>query len=204
MWGGVVGRAPQGAAVGRWGRDINARTDAAAAAQARNRAIRVPAMLGFNASWWAPANASGCPGCSANASEGMGAEAWALDAWLVPLCFAALLLLGLTGNSLVIYVVCCQEQMRTVTNFYIGEQAHFPPSAEPWRPPYRGAGRPSKTWGPPHQRCTGTAKEAWVPGSAQTRGQSICVRGTLPGVGHSRLLGCGRPGGQDARLGTRR
>ncbi|XP_004595963.2 kiSS-1 receptor [Ochotona princeps] len=80
-------------------------------------------MLGSNASWWASANASGCPGCSANASEHMGPEMWALDAWLVPLCFAALLLVGLTGNSLVIYVVCRQEQMRTVTNFYIANLA---------------------------------------------------------------------------------
>lgn len=45
-----------------------------------------------------------------------------MDAWLVPLFFTALMLLGLTGNSLVIFVICRHKQMRTVTNFYIGER----------------------------------------------------------------------------------
>lgn len=78
-------------------------------------------MSGPNASWGAPANASGCPGCAANASDGPVPAPRAVDAWLVPLFFAALMLLGLVGNSLVIYVICRHKPMRTVTNFYIGE-----------------------------------------------------------------------------------
>ncbi|KAI2587524.1 KISS1 receptor, partial [Homo sapiens] len=78
------------------------------------------ATSGPNASWGAPANASGCPGCGANASDGPVPSPRAVDAWLVPLFFAALMLLGLVGNSLVIYVICRHKPMRTVTNFYIG------------------------------------------------------------------------------------
>lgn len=80
------------------------------------------AMLGPNMTWWAPSNASGCPGCSANASDDPGSAPGPLDAWLVPLFFAALLLIGLIGNSLVIYVICRHKHMQTVTNFYIGER----------------------------------------------------------------------------------
>ncbi|EPY82906.1 hypothetical protein CB1_000609001 [Camelus ferus] len=76
-----------------------------------------------NASWWALANASGCPGCGANASDSPAPAAWPVDAWLVPLFFGALLLLGLVGNSLVIFVICRHKQMRTVTNFYIANLA---------------------------------------------------------------------------------
>lgn len=43
------------------------------------------------------------------------------DAWLVPLFFALIMLVGLVGNSLVIYVISKHRQMRTATNFYIGE-----------------------------------------------------------------------------------
>lgn len=43
------------------------------------------------------------------------------DAWLVPLFFALIMLVGLVGNSLVIYVITKHKQMRTATNFYIGE-----------------------------------------------------------------------------------
>lgn len=43
-----------------------------------------------------------------------------VDAWLVPLFFALIMLFGLLGNSLVIYVVAKQQQMKTVTNIYIG------------------------------------------------------------------------------------
>ncbi|XP_029469314.1 kiSS-1 receptor isoform X2 [Rhinatrema bivittatum] len=46
-----------------------------------------------------------------------------LDAWLVPLFFALLMLVGLAGNSLVIYVISKHKQMRTVTNFYIANLA---------------------------------------------------------------------------------
>lgn len=42
------------------------------------------------------------------------------DAWLVPLFFALIMLVGLVGNSLVIYVISKHRQMRTATNFYIG------------------------------------------------------------------------------------
>lgn len=43
------------------------------------------------------------------------------DAWLVPLFFALIMLVGLIGNSLVIYVISKHRQMRTATNFYIGK-----------------------------------------------------------------------------------
>uniref|UniRef100_A0A8C6XKP2 Uncharacterized protein n=1 Tax=Naja naja TaxID=35670 RepID=A0A8C6XKP2_NAJNA len=41
------------------------------------------------------------------------------DAWLVPLFYALIMLLGLVGNGLVIYVISKHRQMRTATNFYI-------------------------------------------------------------------------------------
>lgn len=44
-----------------------------------------------------------------------------MDAWLVPLFFSLIMLVGLVGNSLVIYVISKHRQMRTATNFYIGE-----------------------------------------------------------------------------------
>uniref|UniRef100_A0A670KIV7 G-protein coupled receptors family 1 profile domain-containing protein n=1 Tax=Podarcis muralis TaxID=64176 RepID=A0A670KIV7_PODMU len=46
-----------------------------------------------------------------------------VDAWLVPLFFAVLMVVGLAGNSLVIYVLAKQKQMRTATNFYIANLA---------------------------------------------------------------------------------
>lgn len=52
-----------------------------------------------------------------------GAHPFLTDAWLVPLFFTLIMLLGLLGNSLVIYVVSKHRQMRTATNFYIGESA---------------------------------------------------------------------------------
>ncbi|XP_004778162.3 LOW QUALITY PROTEIN: kiSS-1 receptor [Mustela putorius furo] len=66
-----------------------------------------------------------------NASGRVPASAWGggasrrppVDAWLVPLFFAALMLLGLAGNSLVIFVICRHKQMKTVTNFYIANLA---------------------------------------------------------------------------------
>uniref|UniRef100_A0A8C0C473 KISS1 receptor n=1 Tax=Balaenoptera musculus TaxID=9771 RepID=A0A8C0C473_BALMU len=85
--------------------------------------MRALATSGPNASWWALANASGCPGCGANDSDGPAPAPWPVDAWLVPLFFGALMLLGLAGNSLVIFVICRQKQMRTVTNFYIANLA---------------------------------------------------------------------------------
>lgn len=44
------------------------------------------------------------------------------DAWLVPLFFSLIMLVGLLGNSLVIYVISKHKQMRTATNFYIGKR----------------------------------------------------------------------------------
>ncbi|XP_013360560.1 PREDICTED: kiSS-1 receptor isoform X1 [Chinchilla lanigera] len=83
-------------------------------------AVATPAP---NASWGAFVNASGCPGCGANRSAGPGPAPLLLDAWLVPLFFATLMLLGLAGNSLVIFVICRHKQMRTVSNFYIANLA---------------------------------------------------------------------------------
>ncbi|XP_039322503.1 kiSS-1 receptor [Saimiri boliviensis] len=85
--------------------------------------MHAAATAGPNASWWAPANTSGCPGCGANASDGRVPAPGFADSWAVPLFFAALMLLGLVGNSLVIYVICRHKQMRTVTNFYIANLA---------------------------------------------------------------------------------
>uniref|UniRef100_A0A8C4PUF8 G-protein coupled receptors family 1 profile domain-containing protein n=1 Tax=Equus asinus asinus TaxID=83772 RepID=A0A8C4PUF8_EQUAS len=81
------------------------------------------ATCGPNASWWAQANASGCPDRGANASDDGDPAPWSVDSWLVPLFFAVLMLLGLTGNSLVLFVICRHKQMRTVTNFYIANLA---------------------------------------------------------------------------------
>ncbi|KAM8765553.1 kiSS-1 receptor [Rhynchonycteris naso] len=85
--------------------------------------MRALAKPGPNASWWVLANASGCLGCGTNASDGPTSAMWPVDAWLVPLFFGALMLLGLTGNLLVIFVICRHKQMRTVTNFYIANLA---------------------------------------------------------------------------------
>ncbi|KAB0391025.1 hypothetical protein E2I00_006593, partial [Balaenoptera physalus] len=45
--------------------------------------MRALATSGPNASWWALANASGCPGCGANDSDGPAPAPWPVDAWLV-------------------------------------------------------------------------------------------------------------------------
>ncbi|XP_008102431.1 kiSS-1 receptor [Anolis carolinensis] len=45
------------------------------------------------------------------------------DAWLVPVFYALIMLLGLVGNALVIYVISRHRQMRTATNFYIANLA---------------------------------------------------------------------------------
>ena len=68
-------------------------------------------------------------GTEANVSQERQAEAenanyqhpFLTDAWLVPLFFSLIMLVGLVGNSLVIYVISKHRQMRTATNFYIGE-----------------------------------------------------------------------------------
>nr|KAF6480552.1 KISS1 receptor [Molossus molossus] len=85
--------------------------------------MSILAKSGPNASWWALDNASGCQVCGANASDSLAPTMWPVDTWLVPLFFGVLMLLGLTGNSLVIFVICRHKQMRTVTNFYIANLA---------------------------------------------------------------------------------
>nr|XP_031294046.1 kiSS-1 receptor [Camelus dromedarius] len=110
----------------RWSHQIQRRyapDPGAILAGGREEAMRAGVTPEPNASWWALANASGCPGCGANASDSPAPAAWPVDAWLVPLFFGALLLLGLVGNSLVIFVICRHKQMRTVTNFYIANLA---------------------------------------------------------------------------------
>lgn len=118
-------------------------------------AMPAVATCGPNASWWAPANASGCPDRGANASDDGAPEPWPVDAWLVPLFFAVLMLLGLTGNSLVLFVICRHKQMRTVTNFYIGERPGSAPCLRA-RLPGRGVSTraertPGGALGPPHR-----------------------------------------------------
>uniref|UniRef100_A0A3B1J8Y1 G-protein coupled receptors family 1 profile domain-containing protein n=1 Tax=Astyanax mexicanus TaxID=7994 RepID=A0A3B1J8Y1_ASTMX len=54
--------------------------------------------------------------------EDGGQHPFLTDAWLVPLFFSLIMLVGLIGNSLVIYVISKHRQMRTATNFYIGEK----------------------------------------------------------------------------------
>lgn len=112
--------------------------------------MRALAKSGPNASWWALANASGCPGCGANTSDGPVPAMWSVDAWLVPLFFGALMLLGLTGNSLVIFVICRHKQMRTVTNFYIGERLGAARCASAG-PPVATRAPPSGAPGPPRE-----------------------------------------------------
>ncbi|MBN3297834.1 GPR54 protein, partial [Amia calva] len=62
-------------------------------------------------------------GCNGSAFSGYQSPPLLVDAWLVPLFFALIMLVGLVGNSLVIYVVTKHRQMRTVTNFYIANLA---------------------------------------------------------------------------------
>ncbi|GCB61281.1 G-protein coupled receptor 54-like [Scyliorhinus torazame] len=54
---------------------------------------------------------------------GDGSPPFLTDAWLVPSAFALIMLLGLAGNSLLIYVISKHRQMRTATNFYIANLA---------------------------------------------------------------------------------
>ncbi|XP_044541269.1 kiSS-1 receptor [Gracilinanus agilis] len=72
-------------------------------------------------------NESSCQGAGTGSgcanSSGPTGPPRLVDAWLVPLFFAALLVVGLAGNSLVIYVISKHKQMRTVTNFYIANLA---------------------------------------------------------------------------------
>ncbi|XP_028853064.1 KISS1 receptor b isoform X2 [Denticeps clupeoides] len=58
-------------------------------------------------------------GCSGSHGPGVQSPPLLVDAWLVPLFFTLIMLAGLVGNSLVIYVVTRQQQMKTVTNLYI-------------------------------------------------------------------------------------
>ncbi|XP_066468994.1 G-protein coupled receptor 54-like [Tiliqua scincoides] len=58
-----------------------------------------------------------------NSSEEDISPPFLTDAWLVPLFYTLIMLLGLVGNSLVIYVISKHRQMRTATNFYIANLA---------------------------------------------------------------------------------
>ncbi|XP_078584072.1 G-protein coupled receptor 54-like [Branchiostoma floridae x Branchiostoma japonicum] len=42
-----------------------------------------------------------------------------VEAWVVPLVFSIITLVGVTGNGLVIYVIARYGQMKTVTNYYL-------------------------------------------------------------------------------------
>lgn len=64
---------------------------------------------------------SSLPGCNGTLYNSEQRPPLLVDAWLVPFFFALIMLVGLVGNSLVIYVVTKHRQMRTVTNFYIGK-----------------------------------------------------------------------------------
>ncbi|XP_042299872.1 kiSS-1 receptor-like, partial [Sceloporus undulatus] len=78
----------------------------------------------FNASFFFPNNSVACMAglLCINGSEPPRPPRL-VDAWLVPLFFALLMVVGLVGNSLVIYVIRKHKPMRTVTNFYIANLA---------------------------------------------------------------------------------
>lgn len=59
--------------------------------------------------------------CNESAASGGRGPPVLVDAWLVPTFFGLIMLVGLVGNSLVIHVVTKHQQMKTVTNFYIGK-----------------------------------------------------------------------------------
>uniref|UniRef100_A0A8B9LXN8 KISS1 receptor a n=1 Tax=Astyanax mexicanus TaxID=7994 RepID=A0A8B9LXN8_ASTMX len=61
--------------------------------------------------------------------EDGGQHPFLTDAWLVPLFFSLIMLVGLIGNSLVIYVISKHRQMRTATNFYIELRSPDDPDA---------------------------------------------------------------------------
>lgn len=65
------------------------------------------------------------PACNESySSEGRGPPLL-IDAWLVPTFFALIMVVGLVGNALVIRVVTKHQQMKTITNFYIGNVVKF-------------------------------------------------------------------------------
>ncbi|XP_018614543.1 KISS1 receptor b [Scleropages formosus] len=77
---------------------------------------------------WNATAGTPCPpdqgfGCNSSALLEPESPPLLVDAWLVPLFFALIMLVGLLGNSLVIYVVTKHQQMKTVTNFYIANLA---------------------------------------------------------------------------------
>ncbi|XP_025717015.2 kiSS-1 receptor [Callorhinus ursinus] len=104
---------PQRAARRRVPAAIPGRSPAGGQEEEGGEAMSALATSAPSASW----------GALADASDGPDPEPRPLDAWLVPLFFAALMLLGLAGNSLVIFVICRHKRMRTVTNFYIANLA---------------------------------------------------------------------------------
>ncbi|XP_058018989.1 kiSS-1 receptor [Ahaetulla prasina] len=68
-------------------------------------------------------NNSACTAELCTNGSGPPTPPYLVDAWLVPLFFAILMLVGLLGNSLVIYVIIRHKPMRTVTNYYIANLA---------------------------------------------------------------------------------
>lgn len=67
-----------------------------------------------------------CPGLSVCEEDTLAPGIpFLLDAWLVPLVFALIMVLGLLGNSLVLYVISKHRKMWTATNIYIGESLSF-------------------------------------------------------------------------------
>ncbi|KAM9329817.1 G-protein coupled receptor 54-like [Gastrophryne carolinensis] len=63
------------------------------------------------------------PRCNETSYSSQQSPPLLVDAWLVPLFFSLIMLVGLVGNSLVIYVITKHKQMKTVTNFYIANLA---------------------------------------------------------------------------------
>ncbi|KAJ1161109.1 hypothetical protein NDU88_001597 [Pleurodeles waltl] len=78
---------------------------------------------GLNSEWIRTNRASGLNLWILNMTGDETSPPFLTDAWLVPLFFALIMLLGLVGNSLVIYVISKHRQMRTATNFYIANLA---------------------------------------------------------------------------------
>uniref|UniRef100_A0A8B9GP20 G-protein coupled receptors family 1 profile domain-containing protein n=1 Tax=Astyanax mexicanus TaxID=7994 RepID=A0A8B9GP20_ASTMX len=62
-------------------------------------------------------------GSSEAPSPGEEAPPPLVDAWLVPLVFGLIMVMGLAGNSLVLCVISKHKKMWTATNFYIANLA---------------------------------------------------------------------------------
>ncbi|TSM94634.1 AT-rich interactive domain-containing protein 3A [Bagarius yarrelli] len=65
-----------------------------------------------------------CPGFSACEEHALGPDiSYLVDAWLVPLVFALIMVVGLVGNSVVLHVISNHKRMWTATNIYIANLA---------------------------------------------------------------------------------